>query len=111
MTSCDVHVLLGHSWAAACTEGMLVYSLNATLLFDPHDITTEVTPEAVETALAGGDHLTALVLSFKLGDVALTQRTLEAVPTNNGMPFFQIATSMLAPSTVLGQFVFIQTTY
>lgn len=42
----------GQAWAAATTEGLLVYSQYAGLIFDPWDLQMGVTPAAVRTALS-----------------------------------------------------------
>lgn len=49
----------GRAWAAATAEGILVYSLDAALLFDPFQLSAGVTPAAVrakvtEAKLVGG---------------------------------------------------------
>lgn len=36
----------GASWAAATTEGLLLYALDAGLTFDPTDLTEALTPAA-----------------------------------------------------------------
>lgn len=36
----------GRSWAAATTEGVLVYSVDESFIFDPTDLDMDVTPEA-----------------------------------------------------------------
>lgn len=35
----------GRSWAAATTEGVLLYSMDDTFIFDPTDLDMDVTPE------------------------------------------------------------------
>lgn len=42
----------GQAWAAATTEGLLVYSQYAGLVFDPWDLQMGVTPAAVRSALS-----------------------------------------------------------
>ncbi|EFJ32473.1 hypothetical protein SELMODRAFT_407380 [Selaginella moellendorffii] len=40
----------GRSWAAATTEGLLIYSMD-NLIFDPTDLDVDVTPEAINGVL------------------------------------------------------------
>lgn len=35
----------GRSWAAATTEGVLIYSIDESFIFDPTDLDIDVTPE------------------------------------------------------------------
>lgn len=37
----------GRSWAAATTEGVLVYSIDDSFIFDPTDLDIDVTPEVL----------------------------------------------------------------
>lgn len=39
----------GRSWAAATTEGVLVYSMDDNFIFDPTDLDIDVTPEVTKT--------------------------------------------------------------
>lgn len=41
----------GQQWAAATTEGLLIYSLNTNLVFDPWDLQLGITPASVRDAL------------------------------------------------------------
>ncbi|GJE96823.1 WD40 and Utp12 domain-containing protein [Phanerochaete sordida] len=79
-TKCVRFAPTGRAWAAASTEGLLVYALDAALAFDPLDLDMELTPQAVLRVLAGGAHLTALVMAFRLGERPLVRRVYEAVP-------------------------------
>lgn len=79
-TKCVRFSPTGRIWAAASTEGLLVYSLDETISFDPFDLDLELTPQSVLSVLAGGEHLKALVMAFRLNEKALIQRTFESVP-------------------------------
>lgn len=37
----------GRGWAAATTEGVLVYSMDESFIFDPTDLDIDVTPEVI----------------------------------------------------------------
>lgn len=39
----------GRSWAAATTEGVLLYSMDESFIFDPTDLDIDVTPEVSVT--------------------------------------------------------------
>lgn len=45
----------GQQWAAATTEGLLIYALNSGLIFDPWDLQLGITPAAVRSALEEED--------------------------------------------------------
>uniref|UniRef100_A0A182WE74 Small-subunit processome Utp12 domain-containing protein n=1 Tax=Anopheles minimus TaxID=112268 RepID=A0A182WE74_9DIPT len=71
----------GQSWAAVSTEGLLVYALHKGVVFDPFQLSTEVTPRATRNLLHkeqnyGG----ALLMALKLNETALMQEVLESVP-------------------------------
>ena len=56
----------GRAWAALTGEGILVYTLDDRLQFDPFDLDCNLTPAAVTEALASGAFLKALVLALRL---------------------------------------------
>ncbi|XP_004602545.1 periodic tryptophan protein 2 homolog [Sorex araneus] len=70
----------GHCWAATTTEGLLIYSLDTQLLFDPYQLDTSVTPARVRAALRQLDFTRALLMALRLGERPLVQEALEAVP-------------------------------
>lgn len=70
----------GRSWAAASTEGLLVYSLDETLNFDPFDLEIDITPSTVLSALASAEYLRSLVMSFRLGERPITQKVYNSIP-------------------------------
>uniref|UniRef100_A0A4W5R6W2 PWP2 small subunit processome component n=1 Tax=Hucho hucho TaxID=62062 RepID=A0A4W5R6W2_9TELE len=70
----------GRSWAATSTEGLLTYSLDGALVFDPYDLDLDVTPASVRRQLRQAEWAAAIVLAFRLNETALTQEVLEAVP-------------------------------
>ncbi|KAH7277624.1 hypothetical protein KP509_39G059700 [Ceratopteris richardii] len=73
----------GRSWVAATTEGVLVYSIDDTILFDPTDLDVDVTPEAIESALESGKSTLALVLALRLNEPKYIRKTIEAVPVSD----------------------------
>ncbi|PSC76313.1 periodic tryptophan 2-like protein [Micractinium conductrix] len=77
------HVALsptGRSWAAATTEGLLLYSVDESLVFDPTDLAEDVTPAAALKALGQGAHLKAILMSLRLGDPKLVQHVVLSAP-------------------------------
>lgn len=70
----------GRSWVAATTEGVLVYSMDDTMVFDPMDLDIDVTPEAIESALQNGEHARALVLAMRLNEPRHMRKCIESVP-------------------------------
>jgi periodic tryptophan protein 2 len=74
----------GRAFCAATTEGLLVYSLDASGMddFDPFDLDIDVTPENVVVLLKQKepDYLKALVMSFRLNDKRLVRKCYEAIP-------------------------------
>ncbi|PON89397.1 Periodic tryptophan protein [Trema orientale] len=69
----------GRSFAASTTEGVLVYSIDDTFIFDPTDLDIDVTPEAVEAALNEDQPSRALLLSLRLNVDNLIKKSIFAV--------------------------------
>ncbi|KAF8171499.1 WD40-repeat-containing domain protein [Pholiota molesta] len=70
----------GRAWAAASTEGLLIYSLDETVTFDPFDLSIDLTPQSVLEVLGEHEYLKALVMAFRLNEKPLIQRVYESVP-------------------------------
>ncbi|BGP39918.1 U3 snoRNP protein [Rhodotorula kratochvilovae] len=81
-TKCVRFSPTGRSWAAASTEGLLIYSLDDSLAFDPFELDVDITPAAVadELAAARPHYLKAFVMALKLNERPLLQTVYEAVP-------------------------------
>lgn len=73
----------GQQWAAATTEGLLVYSLNSGLVFDPWDLQIGITPQSVRAAVADNDHSNALTMAIKLNEANLIHEVIETIPVKN----------------------------
>ncbi|CAI9753650.1 unnamed protein product [Fraxinus pennsylvanica] len=69
----------GRSWAAATTEGVLVYSMDESFMFDPTDLDIDVTPEAVDAALRDYQPKRALILSLRLNEDTLIRKCIITV--------------------------------
>ncbi|ALC40668.1 CG12325 [Drosophila busckii] len=70
----------GQAFAAAGTEGLCIYELDKGVVFDPFDLSLEVTPKAAHEALKNLQYTKALVVSLKLSDSNLVTLVLERVP-------------------------------
>lgn len=82
-TKCVRFSPTGRSWAAASTEGLLIYSIDDTVAFDPFDIDLDITPQSTLDVLAAKDYLKALVMAFRLNEKNLLRKVFESVPTSN----------------------------
>ncbi|KAL7139996.1 hypothetical protein ABFS83_09G090900 [Erythranthe nasuta] len=69
----------GRSWAAATTEGVMLYSMDESFIFDPTDLDIDVTPEAVDAALKNDQPRIALILSLRMNEDALIKKCIVAV--------------------------------
>ncbi|KAL8804196.1 MAG: hypothetical protein Q9182_002738 [Xanthomendoza sp. 2 TL-2023] len=69
------------AFCAASTEGLLIYSLDSNLQFDPFDLDLDVTPASTLDALAGGLYLQALIMGFRLNEKSLLKQVFEEIPS------------------------------
>ncbi|CAN2387804.1 Dip2/Utp12 Family [Pristimantis euphronides] len=70
----------GRCWAATSTEGLLIYSLDSSLVFDPFQLDEEVTAGSVHQTLSKGEWTRALMMAMRLNEERLLQEALERVP-------------------------------
>jgi periodic tryptophan protein 2 len=70
-------------WAAATTEGILVYSLATAALFDPTNLAEDVTVPTVHRLIGRGAHLKALLVAVRLGEPQLVRHALYSVPPSD----------------------------
>lgn len=70
----------GRAFSAATTEGLMIYSLDATTQFDPFDLDVDVTPASTIKVLERKDYVRALAMAFRLNDKGLVRRVYEGVP-------------------------------
>lgn len=73
----------GRAFCAASTEGLLVYSLDNALQFDPFDLEASITPQTTLASLAEKDYLQALVMAFRLNEKGLIRTVYEAIPAHD----------------------------
>lgn len=70
----------GRCWAATTTEGLLIYSLDAQMLFDPFELDTSITPGQIREALRQQAFTRAILMALRLNEKKLVQEVLESVP-------------------------------
>jgi periodic tryptophan protein 2 len=70
----------GRGWGAVTTEGLLLYSLDDTLIFDPFDLDLQVTPDNLLELLANKQYLPAFVMSFRLNEENLIREVYRNIP-------------------------------
>ncbi|KAL0096596.1 WD40 repeat-like protein [Phycomyces blakesleeanus] len=82
----------GRAWAAATTDGLLIYSLDDSIMFDPFDLEIDITPESVMEALEEKEYLKALCMAFRLNEKTVLHDVFEGIPPDSvdlvarGMP-------------------------
>lgn len=67
----------GQAWAAATTEGLLIYSLDTSMVFDPFLLEQSITPDSVRKTLQEEDWPKALMMSIRLNELELIQQVVE----------------------------------
>ncbi|KAI9847960.1 MAG: hypothetical protein M1837_001477 [Sclerophora amabilis] len=70
----------GRAFCAASTEGLLIYSLDNTLSFDPFELDITTTPASTLHTLSQRQYLRALVMAFRLNMSQLIRRVFEGIP-------------------------------
>lgn len=70
----------GQQWASATTEGLMIYSLDKGIVFDPYQMSVEVTPKAARSLMQEQEYSAALIMALKLNEVNLTQEIIEMIP-------------------------------
>lgn len=79
-TSCVKFSPTGSSFSCSTTEGLFIYSLNSTLNFDPFDLELEITPASCLQALKSAQYLKSLCMSFRLGEMVITESVVNGIP-------------------------------
>ncbi|CAH6723075.1 periodic tryptophan protein 2 [[Candida] jaroonii] len=68
------------AFAAGSTEGLLVYSVDNEILFDPFELDIDITPKTIIETLEEKDYLKALIMSFRLNEIKLINTIYESIP-------------------------------
>ncbi|EIN08367.1 WD repeat protein [Punctularia strigosozonata HHB-11173 SS5] len=79
-TKCVRFSPTGRAWAAASTEGLLIYSVDDSIAFDPFDLDIDLTPQSLLAVLANHEYLKALIMAFRLNEKPLIHRVYESIP-------------------------------
>ena len=69
----------GRAWSAATTEGLLTYSLDVAMVFDPYDLEIDVTPESIQQVLDNKEFSKAMMLSFRLNEQDIILHVVESI--------------------------------
>ena len=77
--------LAGRAWGAVTTEGLLIFTLDSGIVFDPFDLSVEITPQSIRQAAGKGELARALVMSLSLNERPLIVHVIEATPIQDGM--------------------------
>ncbi|XP_049850747.1 periodic tryptophan protein 2 homolog [Schistocerca gregaria] len=67
-------------WACATTSGLLVYTLDDFLNFDPYMLDTHVTPDSILRTLRAHNYLKAIIMALRLNERSVTHRVLLNTP-------------------------------
>ena len=73
----------GQAFAAASTEGLLIYSLDDTVQFDPFELDVNATPAAIEAAISSQDYTRAFIMAFRLNEKPYLQKVYNSIPPSN----------------------------
>lgn len=85
------------AFAAASTEGLLIYSVDESLVFDPFDLDIDITPQNTLETLREKEYLSALVMAFRLNEEYLINKVYEEIPVSeitllaNNLPVVYLA--------------------
>lgn len=70
-TKCLSIAPTGRCWAAATTEGVLIYSMDESFVFDPTDLDIDVTSEVLEKIWHLNLSLWPIVVNFVLDSISI----------------------------------------
>ena len=73
----------GRSFSAVTSEGLLVYSLDRHLVFDPFLLETKITPQSIRKSLSNKLYGKAIIAAFKLNEKGLIREVFEQIPVSN----------------------------
>lgn len=70
----------GREFAAATTEGLLLFSLDSKMIFDPFELEEEVTPKATRNLVRSGEYSRAISMALRLNEPDLIREVIEQIP-------------------------------
>jgi len=73
----------GRSFSAVTTEGLLVYSLDRKIAFNPFLLDTNITPQSIRASIESGDFSQSLIDAFKLNEKLLVRESIEHIPVKD----------------------------
>lgn len=73
----------GRAFAVLTDEGLVIFSRDETLFFDPLDLEMEVTPQKTAELLQGGEYLRSFIMALRLNIPSLTEQIFEAIPADH----------------------------
>ena len=73
----------GRAFAIASTAGLMQYSVDASLTFDPFELDETVTPEAMRVALSEQEWGRALTMALHMNEAAYIKESCNAVPVDS----------------------------
>eukprot|EP01135_Chromosphaera_perkinsii_P011597 Nk52_evm36s2449 gene=Nk52_evmTU36s2449 len=73
----------GRSWAATSTEGLVIYSLDDYMVFDPFNLDIDITPDTTIDTANNGDYVKALCMALRLNEQDLTKKVFEMTPVSD----------------------------
>lgn len=68
------HFFSGQSWSAATTEGLLIYSIDTGLVFDPFELEIGITPSTIKRTLAMQEYSKGIFFSLQFQKVYIRQK-------------------------------------
>ena len=71
----------GRDFAAATTEGLLFYSLDSRMTFDPFELEQEVTPKSTRQQVSEENYQSALSMALRLNEIDLIREVVEQIPS------------------------------
>lgn len=71
------------AFAVASTEGLLIFSTDVSVIFDPFDLDMDVTPQSINESLGEKNWVYALVMAFRLNEQHLIDRVIESIPISD----------------------------
>lgn len=77
--------IIGRAWSACTTEGLLIYSIDNSAIFDPIDLNETITPLSIrQTLYDKNDSYMALLMALKLNEKSLIIEIIENIDASKG---------------------------
>ena len=97
LVTCVRFAPTGRAWSACTTEGLLIYSIDTTAMFDPIDINETITPSSIrQTLYEKNDCYLALMMALKLNEKSLIIEIIENIDSSQGRVTFEFLSHALA---------------